>query len=251
MCSVRSASHTLWSVLFARGHWVALPPWPRFSVKLLHHQATCGSYSFHEGSIHDCAIRLSYAKSTYFWHLTLTSVYAVTQGKVLRLCCNNIVNELHVSVGGFHSHFHISCFLCRFFYFVHTEFCIYCIWWARWAATRPGALGKKRCPLLLTPHSHRNRYRWDTTTIWTWKKKPHSFQSDKFWYITTVGTRLPLLTISSVLYTLYLLCPSLFSPVNQTFSQYSHCLFFAGYCRADSACPDDLWQEWCWLWGQS
>lgn len=56
---------------------------------------------------------------------------------------------------------HCLFLFCRFFCFVHTLFCIYCIWWPRWASSEPGALGTKRCPLPHRPHNHRNHsFRW-------------------------------------------------------------------------------------------
>lgn len=58
-------------------------------------------------------------------------------------------------------------FSSRFFYFVHTLFCIYCIWWLQWSAIKPGELGTERCPPPHKQHSHRNRYRWVFTIICT------------------------------------------------------------------------------------
>lgn len=58
------------------------------------------------------------------------------------------------------------CFLLssRLFYFVHTLFCIYCLWWLQWSLMLPGAIGTEPYNKPHTPHSHRNRYRWATRT---------------------------------------------------------------------------------------
>lgn len=52
----------------------------------------------------------------------------------------------------------------RIFYFVHTLFCIYCLWWLQWSLMLPGAIGTEPYNKPHTPHSHRNRYRWATHT---------------------------------------------------------------------------------------
>lgn len=152
---------------------------------------------------------------------------------------------------------HMPCFLCRFFYFVHTEFCIYCIWWAHWAATRPGALGKKRYLLPLTPHNHRNRFRWATTITWTWKRNVMKALWD-----TNLETRHQCMHSYGNAMVTKLHCTHYTRTSKRSSKSHrklSFCfifsspngLCFAGYCWADPACPDDLWQEWCWLWGQS
>lgn len=69
----------------------------------------------------------------------------------------------------FYSLVHVIICLCflfssRLFYFVHTLFCIYCLWWLQWSLMLPGAIGTEPYNKPHTPHSHRNRYRWGTHT---------------------------------------------------------------------------------------
>lgn len=144
------------SVLFVKGHWVDLPPWPRFSAKLLCHWASCISLQALWGQsvfgIVQWAVNCAYGtdfKWKWWSHIFV---------------CACFVFVFWIKLFDYITF--PSCFLCRFFYFVHTEFSIYCIWWARWAAIRPGALGKKRYPLPLTHLNNKNRYRWVRPEKW-------------------------------------------------------------------------------------
>lgn len=109
------------------------------------------------------------------------------------------------------------CFLLssRLFYFVHTLFCIYCLWWLQWSLMLPGAIGTEPYNKPHTPHSHRNRYRWATRTpslrcdIWT---GPSTY----IWLCSDYGCHLSL-----------------------------------GHSGTDPTRPDDLRQKWCRFWGQS
>lgn len=86
--------------------------------------------------------------SIFYWH------YIFTQCSLTRVVmqCNCFTSGCHICLSSLS-------LPPRFFYFVHTLFCIYCIWWLQWSAIKPGGLGTERCPPPHKQHSHRNRYR--------------------------------------------------------------------------------------------
>lgn len=97
--------------------------------------------------------RWAYSLTWYTWHSAPLSIFRVVH--------QNCVFHTLVESGTKRQSY--SCFsLCpssRFFYFVHTLFCIYCIWWRQWPAIKPADLGTNCCPPPHIQHSHRNRYR--------------------------------------------------------------------------------------------
>lgn len=101
--------------------------------------------------------RWAYSLTWYTWHSAPPSIFRVLhQGCVfhgLVECGVQYNNHLIVVLSSPPPQ------SSRFFYFVHTLFCIYCIWWRQWPAIKPGDLGTNCCLPPHKQHSHRNRYR--------------------------------------------------------------------------------------------